>query len=496
MPRLLLIFCFALPAVILNAQFSGHNLIEFQYGKMPDEDESMFPALYNRGLADYHAGSFRAGLTLEQFYTPFSNRNLTSLAQFRLHYLSGPLEVRAGNFYETLGRGLLLRSYEIHGALLEEKSYRARHYFHRDISGASVRFRKNNLSAKVLYGKPLNNAFPPGMDIPGRRPDDIAALQSGYSFKRQIAGASVLMLQNESGIRWYGMVNLSGNLGNNLSYHTEIARRIDDRPPGDFSQHASFAFYGSLNFSFNSLGLSMEYKNYNDFQLGAGFNEPPSLVKDHSYRLLNRSTHVSQALNEKGYQAEAFWMLPDASVLTLNHTIAVNDFEKLFVFREYYVEYSGGPAGRHDIKIFADLAQDPIKQESARVTAGAYAGWRAGRTLILSTDLEFQRFDRADYPVRNILASVGASAGSRLSASLVMELSDDPFLSEETADTPLAADTAKRIWLGGNVAYRIKNNHNLQVFGGQRRGGPACHSGVCYDILGFTGVEVRLTSRF
>lgn len=496
MPRFILILCFLLVSVLLNGQFGGHNLIEYQFGKMPDEDDSEFSAFYNRAVADYSFRNFRAGLTLEQFYTPFENRNFTSLAQFRLYYLSGPLEVRLGNFYETLGRGLLLRSYEIHGALLEEKSYRARHYFHRDISGASVRYRKNNFSVRALYGKPLNNAFPPGMNIPCRRPDDIAALQSDYSFRRQVAGASLLMLENSSGKSWYGMVNLSGSLGGHLSYYTEAARKIDSSSPTEFSQDASFAFYGSLSLSFSSVGLSLEYKNYNDFQLGAGFNEPPALVKEHSYRLLNRSTHVSQALNEKGYQAEAFWMLPDASVITLNHTIAVNDLGRRFVFREYFIEYSGGLGGRHDIKIFADLAEDPIKQESSRISSGACAGWRVSRTIMISTDFEFQRFDREDDIVRNLLASIGTNFRSRFSAALVMELSNDPFLKKESAGDARLATGSYRRWVGGSLAYRIKTKHNLQVFGGQRRGGPACHSGVCYEILDFTGLEVRLTSRF
>ena len=496
MSRLISLVSFILLTVALQAQFRGQNLVEYQYGKMPDEAESEFSSLFNRVLADYSIGHFRLGLTVEQYYTPFSARNFTSLSQFRLYYSSGPFEVRLGNFYETLGRGLLLRSYEIPGALLEEKSYRAKHYFHRDISGGSVRYRKNNFSAVMLYGKPLNNAFPPGMSIPCRRPDNIAAVQSDYNFGGQIAGASLLTLENSAGRTWYSMVNISGNLGRNLSYYAESARRLDGQRITDFSGEASWALYGALNFSFSSTGLSLEYKNYKDFQLGAGFNEPPALVREHSYRVLNRSTHVSQALDETGYQAEAFWMLPDASVITLNHTIAVNDLGRRFVFREYFIEYSGGTGSGHELRIFAGLAEDPIKQESNRVSTGSYTDWRIGSDLVLSTNFEYQRFDRDDYIVRNMLISPGINIRPRLGVAMITELSNDPFLIDKPENSSAMTKGQFRWWTGGTISYRIRNNHNLQVFAGQRRGGPACHSGICYDILDFTGLELRLTSRF
>ncbi len=477
----------------MSAQFGGNNLIEYQYGKMPDEDDSMFSALYNRVLAGYDMGRFRGGLTIEQFYTPFDGRNFTSLAQIRLQYDSGPLEVKLGNFYETLGRGLLLRSYEIHGALLEEKSYRARHYFHSDISGASVRYRGNNFQAGALYGKPLNNAFPPGMDIPCRRPDDIAALHGSYISGQHEAGAALMMLDNSSGRSFYAMANLSGHFGDHISWYAEAARKIDDSAPGDPPAGSSRALYGAVNVAAGMVGLSLEYKYYNDFQLGAGFNEPPALVKEHSYRLLNRSMHVSQALNETGYQAEAFWMLPDGSVLTLNHTLAVNDLGRRFVFREYFAGYDGTLGTQHDFRAFADLAQDPLKLESNRVTWGAGADWRTGRRFVLNTDFEMQRFKREALMVRNLLMSAGVSIRSRFTASLVTELSNDPFMLEDPGS---GTAESYRLWTGAGIGCRIRDNHNLQVFGGQRRGGPACQSGICYEILDFTGIEVRLTSRF
>ena len=100
----------------IRAQLSGQNLMEYQFGRLPDEAGSSFSTIYDRALLDYTFKGFRAGATLEQFYSPFESRNYTSLAQYRLQFNSRPIEIKAGHFYETIGRGLLLRSYEIPGA--------------------------------------------------------------------------------------------------------------------------------------------------------------------------------------------------------------------------------------------------------------------------------------------------------------------------------------------------------------------------------------------
>lgn len=158
-----------------NAQLSGQNLMEYQYGKLPGEDGNFFSTIYDRALLNYSYKGFISGVTLEQFYTPYSSRNYTKLNQVRLYYYSKSFEIKVGNYYETLGRGILMRSYEIPGAILEDKSYRSRNYFHRDLLGASAKLRYKNLTAKVLYGKPLNNVLPPTFDAKERRLDEITA---------------------------------------------------------------------------------------------------------------------------------------------------------------------------------------------------------------------------------------------------------------------------------------------------------------------------------
>lgn len=472
-------------ADLLYSQISGNNLLEYQYGKIPG-DSSAISTLYDRANIDYSYKTLRAGITLEQFYTGFKERNYIKPTQYFLQYTTDLLEIKAGSVYETMGRGLLLRSFEIPGAILEDLSYRSRHYFHRDILGLSTRFRHKNFSAKILYGEPLNNVYPPSQPESTRRTDIITAAYSEYTFGKQTAGASVLHLKNESGATYYGMTTLSGVITESLSYYTEFAKNLSDYSLSDFSDQASYAIYTGINLTFNNIGISAEYKNYKNFLLGAGINEPPALVKEHSYKVLNRSTHVLQPTNESGYQVEFFYMFADQSTLTLNNTIAVNDLNEKFVFQEYFTGYDFTISENIDIKLFADFAQDPFKLEMNRISTGAYFDIKTRNKNSVKADFEFQTFSRSGEKVQNLIFLLGYNYRSKLLVNVISEISNDPFLTEESIKT----------WLGTNLKYQINNKHNLLLFAGQRRGGPACNAGVCYEVLDFTGIEIRFSSRF
>jgi len=284
----------------------------------------------------------------------------------------------------------------------------------------------------------------------------------------------------------YSMLTASGNVSHFLSYYTEMAKNVSDFDVSDFSNQSSYAFYGGLNLAFNNFGLSAEYKNYNNFLIGSGINEPPALVKEHSYKVLNRSTHVLQPNNETGYQFEVFYTFANLSTLTANNTLAINDFGQIYKFREYFLEYDFMVAEQHDIKVFADYAEDPFKLEEQRISAGAYMDWKVFETSSIITDYEFQTFNRLGESYQNHVLVLGYVYKSKLICNVVTEYSNDSFI----------VDEGSKIWVGANVKYQINKGNSLQLFAGERRGGPACNAGVCYEVLDFKGIEIRLSSRF
>lgn len=113
-------------------QLYGSNLFETQYGKLPT-DSINFGTAYDRSTLGYNYKNFTARVTLENYYTRYAERNYTKFTQYSLKYTSNILDVALGNFYETIGRGILLRSFEIPGAILEDQGFRSRNYFIRDV---------------------------------------------------------------------------------------------------------------------------------------------------------------------------------------------------------------------------------------------------------------------------------------------------------------------------------------------------------------------------
>lgn len=468
------------------AQFSGQNLLEYQFGKLPNESAKEFSTVYNRSLLNYNIGNFRSGATIEQFYSPIGSRNYTKFSQYRVQYFSEPIEIKLGHLYETIGRGLLLRSFEIPGAILEDKSYRSRQYFHRDILGASAKFSYKNFSTKIIYGAPTVNVLPLTFTEKERRTDRIGAIQAEYNIGSQNIGLAIMNLENATQNDWYANINTSGSAFSFLNYYGELAKMTNNNSLSDFSSKSAFALYLNLNFSFDGVGLSAEYKNYNNFVIGSGFNEPPALIKEHSYKSLNRSTHVLQPQNEKGIQIEAYKYFANQTVLTLNYTQAINQFKRKYVFHEFFTEYNFFLSEIHDIKVFADLAQDPFNLETDRFSSGLVADWKLNADYSLNTTFEFQALKRQTSKIENQVASLAILIKSKTSFYLIAEKSNDPAIIE----------MGTKYWFGGGFKYKIKQNHAIQLFAGERRGGPACNSGVCYEVLDFKGIELRISSRF
>ena len=79
--------------------------MESQYGQLP-HDTTNISTFYDRAVINYNYNSIKASTTFEQFITPMDRSSYMKISQFSLQIKSVPLEVKLGNFYETLGRGL------------------------------------------------------------------------------------------------------------------------------------------------------------------------------------------------------------------------------------------------------------------------------------------------------------------------------------------------------------------------------------------------------
>lgn len=465
------------------SQINGQNIAEFQYGKIPD-DSTMFATIYDRLLIDYDFKEFKVGATLEQFWSPYSDRNYISLNQVRLQYKTNKWDIKIGNFYETLGRGTLMRTYQVPGAILEDLAYRSRNYFHRDFLGAFIKYQGESWSVKALAGQPLNNVFPPPEGYPSRRPDSVAVVGGDYQIKTHKIEYNAMYLRNQQVNKWYSMMNLSGNILPWLTYYSELTI---DNDGGLFGSSDEYGWYFNLNFNFDKLSITTELKDYNNIIIGEAVNEPPALIKQHTYRLLNRSTHVPIPINESGWQIEASYFFDDASILTFNHARAMNALGVDFSYAEYFLEYGRIINEKYDLKLFIDYANDDIKGEKNRTSFGFDMDVIMKKRRSVNFEYEYQTFERSDIRATNMLTSVAFNHGSKFTLAVLAEYSTDDAVVETNNDF--------KIWLGSNLKYKPNFKNTFLLFAGTRRGGPACTSGVCYEILDFEGVELRYTRR-
>ncbi len=483
-----------------HAQFYGENLVEFQYGNLPYTDNPDLTTSYDQLDLYYDSSPVHLHARVEHFLTPNRDRNYLMLTQKQFEYDGEHIRVRLGNFYETIGRGLLLRSYAIPGSIYEDRFYRTRYAFYRDLEGISVGYSGEWVRATVLRARPLFNIVPPNFTPDSaRRPDLAEAVE--FSFVRldnvTIGGAFMRNHpDNKRGYAEYGSFKTNINLPLNLQLYSEYAFSTKTKML-KFRDEEAYGWYTGLNFYQGSFGMSLEYKNYNNFNIGSGsINNPPSLIKEHTYPVLNRSTHVLNLSNESGVQAELFYHFDKGHSLVLNVTRAKNDLVKDFEYEEYFLEGTYQVDRNLSVKGFIDYAEDGLKSEEHRWSFGLITEETIQMQWNLSLDLQYQQFDRPflEDKVKNYYGSLSFGSIPDLTVSAVFEASTDPSV-VDNPDT-FEQETDTRIWLGGNIRYQFNSNNTLILFAGKRRGGPACTSGICYDRLDFEGVEIRLNTRF
>ena len=477
-----------------QATLGGSNMAEFQLGNIPGEKPSNLTSLYDQLNLSYSWKDLGLKTRIEQFYPSIGDdRDYTRLSQYRLNYTGEKVHITVGDFYSTLGRGLLLRTYEIPGSIWETRGYRVRYGFYRDIQGFEAGYRFKNLEIKAVRGKVLDVALPPTLDNDAqRRPDLVEGGEVSYRFAGQKLGGIYMRNTHASVSTGYASLYYDGHILQDFSLYGEFATRVDSLSYFSAPHHsAGYAAYGSISYTHSRLGINFEVKDYTNFSLGAGINDPPSLVKEHSYRLLNRSTHVPVLSDESGYQADVYYRFENNSFLTFNHSSAKNELSsgKAPVFREVFADYQFNVSDKVSSHVYADYATDPLVNEMNRYSGGFVLDVQHGRyNSNIETGLQhIERITNRTDRFINAYLSYTLSATSKYSASLVTEYTGDPIHLED--------GKSYNIYPSLNLQYRPDAKNKILLFVGKRRGGPACNSGVCYDVLDFEGLEIRLSTR-
>lgn len=493
----LLLMCFSLSFVAPSmAQLSVFNLLEMQQGNIPDADPWNRNAVYNQFNIAYKYKMFRASTRLESYYTDDVTGGEYFLpTQWNLNFRKKGIEINTGHLYETLGRGLLLRGYEIKNSVFEDQIYRVKQGFYRDILGGSGSYKNQYFSVKGIYGDVLINQLPP--DDPNNRRDNVAAGEARVNIGNQSLGGMYMQNKNTFELSEYVGLLAEGYIGNAISYYAEFDQQTNrGQKFGEINSNAAYGAYLALGYSSNGFGVSLEVKEYQNLFIGSGINDPPTLVKEQSYRTLNRSTHISDLNNERGMQLEVFYKYNDKNLFTLNFAQAVNTLIPDFKFREVFGEWQHTLSELSTIKIFVDFSEDALWLEKNRIASGVYYTFPVHNHWNLSLETEVQHLQRGFDELTSIFNSYTGLVihyKSIVSASIIWEYTNDGIISDRSSTEKIEKS---KHFPGVNLQYKANSKNTLSVFAGERRGGPACTSGICYEVLDFKGVELRWTTKF
>lgn len=496
---LILCVIFFLLVIKSYSQISVSNLLQYQLGNQPTEQPSDRTALYNQLNMQFYYQNIHIGGRIEYFHLADREQEYAKFQQKYIHYQKDNLEIKFGNFYESFGQGLLLRTYEIPGLIYEETGSRQQYGFYKDLEGALLKFYSDWFSLKVLYGYPLDLLQPPGRTQETRRPTLVQGGEINFTFLDYFSPGLIYLRSNDQNNQnEYAGLNLNGNIELGLQYYFEYVQ--DTRNQNEYFSIGStgrHATYGSISQTFDWASFSVEIKDYHDFTLN--FNDPPNLVREHARTLLNRGIHAIQTLDERGFQIEGIFNIGNLNTLTANHAYAENKFSGVKnIFREYYMDVNYYLIEKTLSKIFIDWMEDELVNINNRWSGGILIDQHFFGPWSGIFDVQAQRFSR-NYPsnlvfnhsVYNYFFDLAFSHSPNISFGINVEAAHDPLESDTLFELE---NTDYKYWVGTTFNYRYDQNHTVAIFYGKRRGGNACSGGICYEVPPFQGFELRLNS--
>ena len=393
---------------------------------------------------------------------------------------AGRVFVRVGHFFATFDRGLTLRSfedrdlekdtaldgilgeYEVGGIKLSglsgkvtERLNDIKYSEHRVSGGRVVVSRQGLLSvaasalARETERHDRERPLPPEL----REFDDIV-----------VGGEAEV---------WLGPAHLVGD------YSYREGDYYPDLRQGEIPGHAGY-LSGTVSTAW--LTVLGEYKDY--WRFASPLVNPPTCLREHVWTLMNRTTHVVDLGDERGYLVEG----------------------TLTALKDTPITASASEARKAN----GDLAHWEMFGQINRPISGSISAALGG-----AWSREYSATGLTDYRTGMVEAELTPESGRAIEFGLGWQRTEEhpegPYSNYLVSGTwyPAAAVTisgtaegttqqglTRDLWFYGEVGVAIAEGLDASVGAGTERGGKKCAGGVCYTEPEFTGVRLRFSKSF
>lgn len=487
---ILLLFISTFYGSIAYSQIKLSGNIHTEYASAKEVDSRFLENWTDLSLSK---GAFRIGgrFSIHQPPAVFSQQDTTwGPAQRFAEYSKSGLNIRVGNFYGLLGRGLVLRSFD-------NRTLR----WDSNIDGAKIDYHHDFFDTKILAGKPrksrLENVELLDTDVSASGKFFPAIYGGEFRLKplsQFHVGATYLYSEkagNQS--KGYSRGSLFAEL--NLELGSIYGEYASLPYPDSYDQKNGSALYLSGNTFVGNLGVLAEYKSYENFAFQDGLmNNPPTVTREHLFTLLNRNQLVQNANDENGYFVELTYPVLQDGIFTTSYS-RITDALNRNVYQDMYGQFE-----KDELVGGSWIWATGRQQEFTR----RYLNFVSNATYQLSdyysVKIIYEHLhakDTATEPDRQFydqLFTIGLSKAPLWTLSFFGEHSTDHTVDDNYI--PGQAETKHFYWAGGQLDLSLYNNFNLSIFGGTRRQGKICVGGVCVVKPELNGVEVTGIWRF
>lgn len=477
---------------------------------------------YTENVLDFRMGlpsSVTVGFRYQYDQPPEVGPDFKGIKRRFIEYRKEGLYIRGGDFSEVYGKGMVLNLFEDRGIAFDtwmdgiKAGYKV-HGLHASIIAGTINFRDSvNIARHEIYKLRGGNI----------KYDLSNNLSLGGSFIR--AEGSIPGILSESKLISETPEIFLTAYFDNAEIFINFARSWKN----DLSANETYSGYGiysSGSYFSEGFGFTLEYKNYR-FDIADPFKRfdntrtskffpfqnPPTVMKEHSATLLSRPIHEIDFNDEVGFQAE-FYLLIDKFTFTLNGSAAsrhdLYDYDpNSFSFKrqerssgflpsfkeEYspYYELFFEAEYDHNFSSMFKLGIAYREKQLYTEIAGPIATHKI-TSIVLPGEAKHKFSDniageiKYQYEIMNDSYNVNQETFGNQFMALLVSIKQRLSIALRTEYTSNRYDVSGRdFWAAGEIGYRISQGNRVQISYGRERGGLVCTNGVCRYLLPFKG---------